>query len=187
MNVALYLLLAMDPATQAARVRLAMQHGLDAQRKSVTLQAESLRPALFVRVPTPGCNPLPAQRLNGLIQDAARVNGVNPSLIREVARRESAFKPCAVSRAGAEGLMQLMPATQIALGVKNPFDSEEALYAGGRLLRELLERYHGNLGRALAAYNAGPRRVDREGSIPVIPETQEYVRDILSRLDPKAP
>lgn len=117
-----------------------------------------------------------------MIESAASVNQVPADLIREVARQESAFHPCAVSKKGAEGLMQLMPATQSALDVEDPFDPEESLMAGARLLRELLTRYNGSLPRALSAYNAGPKKVDRAGGIPAIAETRAYVAQILSRL-----
>jgi soluble lytic murein transglycosylase-like protein len=78
--------------------------------------------------------------------------------------------------------MQLMPSTQESLGVGNPFDPEESLMAGARLLKELLGRYNGSLPLALSAYNAGPARVDRANGIPAIAETRNYVAQILSRL-----
>jgi soluble lytic murein transglycosylase-like protein len=78
--------------------------------------------------------------------------------------------------------MQLMPATQVGLGVSNPFDAQESLEAGSKLLKTLLDRYHGNISLALSAYNAGAGTVDRAGGIPAIPETQNYVVDILSHL-----
>ncbi len=78
--------------------------------------------------------------------------------------------------------MQLMPATQAGLGVTNPFNAQESLAAGSRLLKTLLDRYHGNLSLALSAYNAGAGAVDRAGGIPAIPETQNYVVEILGRL-----
>jgi soluble lytic murein transglycosylase-like protein len=79
--------------------------------------------------------------------------------------------------------MQLTPATQASLGVADPFDPEESLMAGARLLKELLARYSGNLPLALSAYNAGPRRVDLAHGIPAIAETRNYVAQILSRLE----
>ncbi len=78
--------------------------------------------------------------------------------------------------------MQLMPATSAELGVRNPFDPKENVHAGARLLKQLLERYKGNLELALSAYNAGAGRVDREGAVPDIPETRDYLRDILGKL-----
>ena len=117
-----------------------------------------------------------------MIETAAHEQGVAPSLVREVAREESAFRPCAVSSKGAEGLMQLMPATQAEFGVNNPFDPQQSLGAGAQLLKQLLELYQGNMMLALSAYNAGAARVDQANGVPNIPETQNYVSDILSRL-----
>lgn len=133
-------------------------------------------------VSKPSCAQIDAPQLGRMIEVAAGMNQVSPDLVREVARQESAFQPCAVSRKGAEGLMQLMPATQASLGVDDPFDPEESLMAGARLLHELLARYDGSVPLVLSAYNAGPRRVDRAHWIPSIPETRNYVAQILSRL-----
>jgi soluble lytic murein transglycosylase-like protein len=117
-----------------------------------------------------------------MIDSAAHTVNVDSMLVREVARQESGFHPCAVSPKGAEGLMQLMPATQISLEVRNPFDAQESLTAGAKLLKQLLDRYNGDLSMALSAYNAGPTRVDQAAGIPEITETQDYVSNILSRL-----
>lgn len=119
-----------------------------------------------------------------MIDVAAQREDIDPALVREVARQESGFQPCAVSPKGAEGLMQLMPATQIQLQVQNPFSAQESLEAGSKLLKQLLDRYHGDLPQALSAYNAGPARVDAAGGVPKIPETQNYVVNILKRLMP---
>ena len=109
-------------------------------------------------------------------------HGVDPALVREVARQESGFRPCVVSPKGAEGLMQLMPATQAQFQVRDPFQAEESLAAGAKLLKQLLDRYNGDLSLALSAYNAGSGRVDKAGGIPEIPETKNYVAEILGRL-----
>jgi soluble lytic murein transglycosylase-like protein len=130
----------------------------------------------------PACDPLPQPEMASLTDFAARENNLNPLLLREVARQESGFRPCAVSSQGAMGLMQLMPDTQIQLGVVNPWDPRESVEAGSRLLRQLLDRYHGDLALALSAYNAGAGRVDQAGGIPRIPETRNYVDSILYRL-----
>jgi soluble lytic murein transglycosylase-like protein len=120
-----------------------------------------------------------------MIDVAAQRESVDPQLVREVARQESGFHPCAVSPKGAEGLMQLMPATQIQLQVRNPFSAQESLDAGTKLLKQLLDRYQGDLSQALSAYNAGAARVDEAGGVPNIPETQNYVSTILNRLMPQ--
>jgi soluble lytic murein transglycosylase-like protein len=133
------------------------------------------------------CSALTDTRLDGLIQKASRENLLTPDLLRAVIRRESSFQPCAVSRSGAMGLMQLMPGTAFDLGVDNPFDAEQNISAGSRFLRSLLDRYGGDLSLALGAYNAGPARVDAIKAIPPIKETQDYVKEILNRLRPPAP
>jgi soluble lytic murein transglycosylase-like protein len=129
-----------------------------------------------------GCPALGPDELDPILERSARENALTPDLLRAVVRRESAFRPCAVSHAGAMGLMQLMPATARSLGVADPFDPAENVQAGSRYLRQLLERYGGDLMLALSAYNAGPGRVDRTGGVPAIPETQDYVRRILHEI-----
>lgn len=105
-----------------------------------------------------------------------------PALLRAVIGQESGFRPCAVSRAGAQGLMQLMPGTAAGLNVSNPFDPQENVFAGSKFLRLLLDRYNGDLPKALGAYNAGPARVDAVGGIPPIAETQNYVNSIMRKI-----
>ena len=126
---------------------------------------------------------LPAEvALAALIQEASAHHGVDPLLIREVVRRESAFNPLAVSTAGAQGLMQLMPALSQELGVLDPFDARENVFAGVRYLRYLLDVNDGDETLALASYNAGPGAVATHAGVPPFPETQEYVRAITERL-----
>ncbi len=114
------------------------------------------------------------------INDAANRYAVDPGLVHSVIRVESAFNPWAVSRKGAKGLMQLMPQTAFSLGVRDTFDARQNIDGGVRHLRGLIDRYGGNLPLALAAYNAGAQAVDWYRAIPPYPETQQYVRRILS-------
>ncbi|QWC84722.1 transglycosylase SLT domain-containing protein [Nocardioidaceae bacterium] len=117
-----------------------------------------------------------------LFTSAGRRHGVPPVLLAEVARAESAFDPRAVSHAGAQGLMQLMPATAAGLGVSNSFDPSQAVNGAAKLLRDLLDRF-GRTDLALAAYNAGPGAVLRYDGIPPYAETQAYVSKIMGRLE----
>jgi soluble lytic murein transglycosylase-like protein len=121
-------------------------------------------------------------KFESLIEQAAERFSIDPDLIRSVIRAESNFNPKAVSSAGARGLMQLMPATASGLGVSDPFDPQENIYGGAKLLRQLLNRYDGQVEIALAAYNAGPGAVDRYGGIPPYRETQVYVSRVLQYL-----
>ncbi len=174
-----------DQRAQADRARAAMAESLAIQRASVRGQVQAVRPARAAPARPVPCEAVSPLELTRLIDGAARRQSVDPLLLREVAREESAFRPCAVSAKGAEGLMQLMPTTQALLQVRNPFSAEQSLEAGSKLLKLLLVRYHGDLSQALSAYNAGPARVDQAGGgIPQIPETKDYVSDILSRILP---
>jgi soluble lytic murein transglycosylase-like protein len=104
---------------------------------------------------------------------------LDPDLVNSVIRAESGFKVHAVSPKGAQGLMQLMPGTASKLGVPNAFDPEANVDGGTRYLRELLERYNFDLIKALAAYNAGPHRVEQYGGVPPYRETRKYVASIV--------
>jgi soluble lytic murein transglycosylase-like protein len=114
-----------------------------------------------------------------LIQKAAARHNVDPRLVKAVIQAESAFNPDAVSSAGAQGLMQLMPATAEGLGVEDPLDPRQNINGGVKLLSQLLNRYDEDLSLALAAYNAGPGAVKRFGGIPPYQETQTYVKRVL--------
>jgi Transglycosylase SLT domain len=117
-----------------------------------------------------------------LIHASAQKHGVEAKLITSVIEQESNFDAKAVSRKKALGLMQLLPKTAARYAVSNVFDPAQNIDAGTHYLKDLLERFHGNLTFALAAYNAGPEMVDRYGGVPPFAETQKYVRQITSKL-----
>jgi soluble lytic murein transglycosylase-like protein len=116
-----------------------------------------------------------------IISEAATRHGLDPDLIRAIIQIESGGIPDARSSKGAIGLMQLMPETSLNLAVSNPFDPKANIWGGTKYLSQLLERFRGNLVLTLAAYNAGPEKVEKYGGIPPYPETRRYVRNVLNQ------
>ncbi len=168
-----------------------MREALEKQKASIARQQFSIhRQAQLAGAsmipegpPEPVCNVIGDPVVAPLIDGAAQAQGLAPELVRAVIEKESGFKPCAVSRKGAMGLMQLMPATADQFGLRDVFDPQENVNAGTKYLKQLLDKYGGDLAKALGAYNAGPATVDQAGGAPDIPETQEYVRAIMKKLD----
>lgn len=119
------------------------------------------------------------KKLDDVIASISGRHHLDPDLVNSVIHAESGFNPRAVSPKGAQGLMQLMPQTASTLGVANAFDPESNVEGGTRYLRELLERYNFDLVKALAAYNAGPHRVEQYRGIPPFYETQAYVNRVI--------
>ena len=124
------------------------------------------------------------EKITQMIREVSTRYRVDPALVRAVIQTESNWNSSAISRKGALGLMQLGPGTAQQLGVNNAFDPQQNLDGGVRYLHMLLERYNGDLDRALAAYNAGPGAVDRAGGIPRYRETQNYVQKVTDSLLP---
>jgi soluble lytic murein transglycosylase-like protein len=118
--------------------------------------------------------------LERAVTRAARQHRLHPALLFAVMKAESSFNPIVVSKAGAVGLMQLVPETAMRHGVQNLYDTNENVAGGARHLRYLLDRFHGNTRLALAAYNAGEGKVDRYKQIPPYKETRHYVQKVLS-------
>ena len=124
----------------------------------------------------------PEQAYDHLIREAAEAHNVDAALIKAVMRTESAFDPRAVSPAGAQGLMQLMPALAQEMGVGDVFDPRQNIMGGAKYLRQLLDATKGNVPLTLASYNAGPGNVARYKGIPPFKETRDYVRKITRLL-----
>jgi soluble lytic murein transglycosylase-like protein len=137
--------------------------------------------------PSPQTRPQPqtslptrsAADLAQVVDSASATYHLDPDLVNSVIRAESGFNSHARSAKGAQGLMQLMPSTADALGVNNAFDPQANVGGGSRYLRELLERYNFDLVKALAAYNAGPKRVEQYKGVPPFRETRAYVNRIV--------
>ena len=128
---------------------------------------------------TGGVSALPADTPYGAeITAAAQRNGLDPALLAGLIKQESGFNANARSGAGAQGLTQLMPGTAAGLGVTNPLDPAQSIEGGAKYLKQQLDRFGGDVARALAAYNAGPGAVQRFGGVPPYAETQNYVRAV---------
>ncbi len=180
-----------DMETSIARQRASISRQSEAVRRQAGIVSAGLS-AFFVLHSEPAnetatsgdCAALTEFQLRPLLSSASATHGVHTDLLRAVIQQESAFRPCAVSSKGAQGLMQLMPATAAQFGVSDPFNPAESINAGAKLLSQLMKRYSGDLNRVLGAYNAGPANVDAVNGIPVFAETQNYVRSILKNFQP---
>jgi soluble lytic murein transglycosylase-like protein len=127
----------------------------------------------------------PMTDLTAVVNEASGRYRLDPDLVNSVIKAESGFNARAVSPKGAQGLMQLMPGTASQLGVPNPFDPEANVEGGTRYLRELMERYNFDMVKALAAYNAGPQRVEHYGGVPPYYETRRYVARVVKDFNKK--
>ncbi len=193
------------PPVPAEVMRAAMEKQQAAaarQRESIRKQADHLgvwlgggpddvpaprQPAPVRAVQEVACDPISDALISPIVAAAAKAQRLEPKLIRAVIEQESAYRPCALSAKGAQGLMQLMPETAGELGVVDPFDPKANVEGGARYLRQLLDKYAGDLSQALGAYNAGPGTVDQAGGVPNVRETRDYVKAILQKLSGQPP
>ena len=173
-----------------------MDAALKAQQDAIKKQADGIRqqlglapisdPAFIEPLISPpksvDCPPLADADVDALVAGAAKKESIQPALIRAVMKQESGFKPCAISDKGAQGLMQLMPATADEFHVTDPFDPQQSVEGGAALLKKLLDKYKGDVKLTLAAYNAGANMVDNAGGVPDPKETQDYVASIMAAL-----
>ncbi len=137
-------------------------------------QGKNYSKAMSERKSTPG------NKYSYIIREKSRKYNIEPSIIKAVITAESNWNPRAISQKGAIGLMQLMPSTARDMQITNPYDPEQNIEAGTKYLRFLLNRFDGDITLALAAYNAGPGKVERSGGIPPITETKKYVKKVIS-------
>jgi soluble lytic murein transglycosylase-like protein len=121
-----------------------------------------------------------SSEFHNIAEEKAKKHNVDPKLVKAVISAESNWNPKAVSHKGAVGMMQLMPKTANDLGVSNRYNPEENIEGGVKYLRHLLDKFNGNLTLELAAYNAGPARVEKDNRVPSIPETVNYVKRVMN-------
>jgi hypothetical protein len=159
---------------------------IDSYQKDLTPPPPpSPAPATAINTSVPKPLAAPPVNLNQVVNSASANYHLDPDLVNSVIHAESGFNAHAVSPKGARGLMQLMPSTADQLGVKDSFDPEANVGGGSRYLRELLERYNFDLVKALAAYNAGPERVEQYKGVPPFHETRAYVARIIHEYNQK--
>ena len=129
----------------------------------------------------PGNAPAPvaSEQIERLVSANANAWGVDPALVKAIIANESGFDANATSKTGAQGLMQLEPGTAAGLGVSNAYDPAQNIWGGTRYIKGLLDRFHGDMRLAVAAYNAGPGAVEKYGGVPPYAETQAYVDNVL--------
>lgn len=139
-------------------------------RYKLYIKTRDEKPAVFIK------------KYNNIIDQASERFNLKSSLIKAVIKAESSFDHKAVSKKGAKGLMQLMPKTVNDMEVADPYNPEENIFGGAKYLSSLMERFKNNIEHALAAYNAGPEKVEQYNGIPPYSETKEFVKRVLSYL-----
>jgi soluble lytic murein transglycosylase-like protein len=147
-------------------------------RTADVLRAEAARASSTADIPTDKTKLM--NLIYSSIDSSSKKYGVDPALVRAVIQQESSFNPESLSHTGAQGLMQLMPGTADALGVKDPWDISQNIEGGTKYLKDQLQAFNGDVKLALAAYNAGPQSVIKYNGIPPYAETQDYVAKVLN-------
>ena len=161
--------------------------GARAPQAAAAMSASPMAFASMLQAASAGAAATPAaaagesqsSQYDGLIEQAALRNGIDPAILHGLIQQESGFDPSSTSSAGAAGLTQLMPGTASSLGVANPLDPAESIEGGARYLKQMMSDFGGNTTDALAAYNAGPGAVTQYGGVPPYAETQSYVSKVL--------
>ena len=171
----------MDIATDLAAVTQRIAE-ITGQNLSPAPPAQAAPGGSFASMVAAAMNPpapaAPAQ-IDRLVSANAGAWGVDPALVKAIIANESGFNASATSKTGAQGLMQLEPGTAANLGVANAYDPAQNIWGGTRYIKGLLDRFHGDLRLAVAAYNAGPGAVEKYGGVPPYAETQAYVENVL--------
>ena len=177
----------MDFTAEIARIqaRIAQIFGVSTEPDGSENLRQSGRFSAMVNQATGGAAPRSAappvapEHVEQLLRSNAAAYQVDPALVRAIMANESGFNSNATSHVGAQGLMQLMPGTAASLGVSDGYSPEQNVWGGTRYLRALLDRFNGDVTKAIAAYNAGPEAVEKYGGVPPFPETQTYVKNVL--------
>jgi hypothetical protein len=160
---------------------------LDSSSSSSTDFSKILASSLSKAASTSGTSSSSAlettDELSAIFKKASETYGISETLLKAVAKAESGFNTNAVSSAGAQGIMQLMPSTAKALGVTDSFDAEQNIMGGAKYLSQMLDRYDGDVTLALAAYNAGAGNVAKYGGVPPFTQTQNYIKKVLSYME----